>query len=638
MTHFPITNSILCLILIICNPFFLHSQQSPLHISYMRQNNVTYAGNYTLNYQKKWRKYLLETFSRHDHLLNTQRASPFVQANFHTDVWQYYQFSSKWAAISWAEGDQFIINKTQRYNIYLGAEYQLGEYLKIAPLVGYSWDQLTGIWNRGFSPALRLHSAYTWKDGLSMENKLMARAKFISPRNQRNIVLSTRWNKNFEGKGEIHFGAVLGSNETDNFKSKSIERIQSDSICPSLMIHYEPFKNFVIETQNQYLFSLRRFNYKGDSVEFNNLRFSQSDVFLHQQAIYHGKKWEASFSYNYEFGQRRYSVENSINLQNIEYQKLKEKEAQKDFIRKAQTFDLNVNFHPSSRHDIAFIGNNRYVQYDTPSKSNFDDHDELNYGLALQWEANWKSTFYTKYKLEGNRRQYAFLFKEKSQDNYSQYVLRTEFAYRWEFHPKWQLQGEQSIYVTYNVKDFRDINFTDRSTRNLETRLNLRYHPKEKRQHFFSFYRKETHLSYLNWQEFSETTLDTTYTVILEQKNTFRLFQQAEKGSLWFDAGYKHFYLYRYQNTAMYDLQNILIPINLHILNFQTGPVTGIRWLGKKRNNYDCTLWWQYQQQYYHYQTIAQFTTFQSNYKEFDLQKITRHFRPFIDAKIDLFF
>ena len=616
----------------------IFSQSSPLHISYIRQNNVTYSGNYALNYQKNWKKYRIEVFSRHDHLLNTDRNSPFVQANFHTDLWQYWEINPKWAAVSWIEGDQFIVNKTQRYNIYVGAEYHLGEYVKVAPLVGYSWDQLTGKWNQGFSPALRLTSAYKWKDGLNVETKLMARAKFISPRNQRNIVFSTMWNKDFEGKAEVNFGAVIGSNETDNFKSKSIERIQSDSICPILTLHYEPFKHFVIETNHQYLFSLRRFNYKGDSTEFNNLRFSQSDVFLHQQATYKGKKWEALFAYTYEFGQRRYNVENNIRLQSIEYEKLRQKESQKDFTRNVQVFALNTNFHIANKHNISLTANNRYVQYDTPSSSNFDDHDELNYGLASQWESNWKPTFYTRYKLEGNRRQYAFLFKEKSQDNYSQYVLRAEFAYKWQFSPKWQVQGEQFVYVTYNVKDFRDINFTDRSTRNLETRLNLRYFPTEKRQHFFSLYRKETHLSYLDWQKFSETTLDTTYTFILEQKNTFRLFQQSEKGSLWFDAGYKHFYLYRYQNTAMYDLRNTFRPINLHILNFQTGPVTGIRWLGKKRNSYDCTLWWQYQQQYYHYQLIPQFTTFQSNYKEVDLQKITRHFRPFMDVKVDLFF
>lgn len=638
MLYFPFLYIIFCMILSCLNISPLFSQQSPLHISYLRQNNVTYTGNYALNYQKRWKKYRIETLSRHDHLLNTQRTSPFVQANFHTDIWQYYQFTPKWAAVSWAEGDQFITNKTQRYSIYLGAEYQYKEYLKITPLFGYSWDQLTNIWNHGFSPALRLYSTYTWADGLKMETKLMARAKFISPRNQRNISFSSQWNKSFEGKGEILLGAVVGSNETDNFKSKSIERIQSDSICPSLMIHYEPFKNLVIETQNQYLFSLRRFNYKGDSAEFNNLRFSQSDVLLHQQATYRSKKWDISFAYNYEFGQRRYNVENSLNLQSIEYQKLKDRELQKDFTRSTQHFELNLNFKPTQKQTFSLTGNNRYTQYDTPSETNFDDHDELNYGLAAQWEANWQTAFYTRYKLEGNRRQYAFLFKEKSQDNYSQYVLRAEFEHLWRFHPKWQFQGEQSVYVTYNVKDFRDINFTDRSTRNLETRLSLRYNAKEKRQHFLSFYRKETHLSYLNWQEFSETTLDTTYSMSLEQKNTFRLFQKNEKGSLWFDAGYKHFYLYRYQNTAMYDFQNIFRPINLHILNFQTGPVTSIRWLGKKRNNYDCSFWWQYQQQYYDYQIINQFTTFQSNYKEVDLQKITRYFRPFMDIKVDLFF
>lgn len=626
---------------IICLTLYTHllfSQESPLYISYSRQNNVTYTGNYALNFQKKWDKYRIETFSRHDHLLNKERESPFVQANFHTNIWQYYQIKPKWAVVSWLEGDQFIINKTQRYSMYAGFEYRIDKKFIIKPLLGYSFDQLTGIWNQGFSPALQVYHTHSWADGLTVENKLYSRLKFINPRHQRNINLSSMWSKDFEGNGNINIGLVIGSNETDNFKAKSIEKIQSDSLSPVLSIHYEPIKNLIIETNNQYLYAMRRFNYKADSTEFNNLRFEQSEVLLQQRAIYQIKRLKIDLTYIYQFGQRKYNVQNNIGLSIIEYEKLKQREQQKDFSRNMQLFELNINYQLNPKHSISIMGNNRYLQYDTPSETNYDDHDELNYGLSTEIESNWSSNFYTRYKTEFNYRQYAFLFKQKSQDNYTQYVLRTEFAYRWQFHPQWRLSGEQYIYVTYNVKDFMDINFTDRSTRNLETRFNIQYIPKEKRQHLLSFYHKETHLSYLNWQTFTEATLDTTYTLILEQKNSFCLRQDIKKGKIWIDIGYKHFYLYRYQNTAMYNLQNIVKPINLHILNYQTGLITGIRWFNDKRTSYDCTFWWQYQQQYYKYFLISQFSTFQSNYKEIDLQKTNRYFRPFIDFKLNFFF
>ena len=233
-------------------------------------------------------------------------------------------------------------------------------------------------------------------------------------------------------------------------------------------------------------------------------------------------------------------------------------------------------------------------------------------------------------------RQYAFLFRERSQDNYTQRTLRMEFDYRWQALDNLTISGEQYIYVTYNVKDFPDLNLTDRSTRNMESLMEIDYRPSRKLDSELKMYRKQIHVSYLNWDAFTETTLDTTTTWIIEQTNRIQLQLPWESSRLILDVGYKHFTQTRFQNTSMNSLQNILTPINLHIRSHQTGPVTGFRWFHKKPAQIELSLWWQLQYQDFRYQELSKLSNLSTSYREEDLLKAKINFRPFIKLEVNL--
>jgi hypothetical protein len=116
------------------------------------------------------------------------------------------------------------------------------------------------------------------------------------------------------------------------------------------------------------------------------------------------------------------------------------------------------------------------------------------------------------------------------------------------------------------------------------------------------------------------------------------LWANEKKGTIFLDFGYKHFMLYRYQNTSMLNLQNMLKPINLHLHNVQTGAITGGRFLGTKGHSLECFVWWQYQHTRNKYYQISQFAGFNSNYKEVDLQKVNSKFRPFVEFRANVVF
>ena len=580
--------------------------------------------------------------ANHDVLLNPSRSdNPFIQLYFHTSFWQFYQISKKWELASWLESDQFLNTGNQRYSLYAGATYYPTSFMSVTPIFGYSWDYRSKILDQGVSPGILLRIRNKREDGLETRTDIFARNKYINPRHQRNIQIRSEWAKTFGNSAGVALEIEGGSNEMDDYTSQSIEKIKADTISGRLGLQYQIFNGLFWESENQITYSRRKFDYElneNTEPEFNDLSFNQINLYTKQKFSYAANKLDAFFTYEYEYLSRRYELENSMDLPEPEFERLLKREEEKDYFRNLTNLEMRINYRPVRRHTFSLIGTNRYLQFDTPSEENFSDHDQLNYGLSGEWNTSWSQNFSTRYKLIGSLRKYAFLFKERSQDNYTQRNLRMEFDYRWQINPKLLIRGSQFIYVTYNVKDFEDRNLTDRSTRNLESRLYFRYRPKRKVTYELSLYRKEFHVSYLNWDAFSETTLDTTSIYIIENTNQIQLKSPWESAAIFLDLGYKHFSQLRFQNTTMTSLLNILTPINLHIRNHQTGPVTGIRFLHRKPANFELSVWWQIQYQDNKYSETTKLISLSTNYQEKQLQEVDVHFRPFFRLQANIFF
>lgn len=620
---------------------FAQNVSLPLQITLQRQNDFTFSNKYDLNVEKKYKKYTINALSHHDNIYNSVLNKPFVQIYFQHQIWQYYEIKPKLRLVSWIDAQQFLHNQNFRISVYKGIAYKPKDFLTITPLIGYSWDRLNNILNQGLSPALMLASDYVFKDGTHTFIQAFGREKFLNPRHQRNISIKSGLEKDFEGKASFAMTLNAGSHEIDNFKGNSIEKIISDSLGTAVQVQYQPLPYLQFLSENQFLWSKRSFDYKIYKVsqaEFNDLQFVQNEFRTNEKVSFYKDRWTVDLSYGFEYSDRNYSIENNTLLSNLLYKKLREQEELKNF--KQQAHNIEINISKEWRKNRLFMkGYNRYVLYDTPSENNYDDHDELIHSVQGEWQIKWRKNFSTQYKLEGNRRQYAFLFKEKSRDNYTQYMLRAEFEGKWQPSEKWDFKATQWIYVTYNVKDFQDLTFSNRSTRNLETRINGSFTPNKRWQLQSSFYRKEIYVSYLDWANFAESTLDTTRTFILEEKNEYNLFPKSKTNDIYLNIGYKHFSLFKFQNALMYDNNNILVPINLHKRNFQTGIITGLKWNRKKQFSFlDFSVWWQYQRQDNLYTPIGIFPSTLVSYQESELQRVSVAIRPYWDIKINFKF
>ncbi|GEM_PF-1496302 len=631
-------------------PSTLWGQQPHLRLSFLRQNNFTYSTRLGLNYSYQKEKYSFNLTLKHDNIYNSSRAQQsFIQFYLQTNLWQYFQLNPKWELVSWLEADQFFNSASHRISLYAGLRYKWKDILQLTPLIGYSFDYRSMVLDQGFSPALYVQARYKWPDGLTMETEGYARVKYISPRIQQNLKFSTNWGKSFGEFANVNFGIQAGKNELDDYSRSSpsqiqldtfaIEQIISDTLAPFLSLRYRLMPHLYWDSENQLIFSRRQFDYKifnlSDS-RLNDLSFDQLQVLTRQKFSFSKKKMSAYFLYEYQYLSRRYELENTTAMPARTFQLQRDRERQKDYFRNLSVLELKLAYQLKARHSLNLTANNRYLMYDTPAEDNRDDHDQLNYGVALEWQAAWSSKFSTNYKILGHIRKYAFLFKERSQDNYTQRSLRFEFQYRWLPLPKLQISGKQIIYVAYHVKDFGDKNKTDRSTRNLESNLTINYRLNKKLDMNLEAYRRETYVSYLNWRAFSETTLDSSRIYIITQLNSLQL-KQWKNNILFLEFGYKHFSQSRLFNTSMTSLSNILTPINLKSRNIQTGFQSGIKLMQRHPASIICSVWWQIQYQDFQYKEIPQFTSLFSNYKEATLQEALVSFKPFVRLQLNVF-
>lgn len=611
--------------------------QQGLRLTVARQNATTFSSS--VDYADTLQKgnYQGIIYLHHDHLLSTNVGNnpTFIQLYLRSDILQFYTLKKLPIKLaSWIESDQYLMAGNQRVSAYGGVQCQPLPGLQLMPLLGYSLDQRGGQFDRGFSPALRGSYRYQ-QGGLEANSNLFLRTKYIAPRYQHNILSDSRLVQVFNENARIETSLRLSSNQMEDYKRSSIEKIRADTILPTFILYYVPYKKFKWQSEISTAVTRRSFRYArpdGGLPEFNTLAFNQSYVRLRQEAALELKRIQAQGSYLYEQTLRRYSLANDLGLGTQTFKRLEEQEQLKDFVQRLFQTDLSLRMQAGHRHSFDLTYQNRYIQYDTPSEANYDDHDELSHTGLLLWNSKWRSNLSTTWKLQTSLRHYVFLFAQRTQENYTQRNLRLEFNYTWKPISKLSILGEQFIYVTYNVKDFPDYTFTNRSTRTLENRIKANYQFHKRLNSSIMIYRKEIRASYLNWEKFAETPLDTALFVIAEWLWNG---QPLKKVRIETSFGYRHFVQWRYQNTSMTALSGGLKTINLHIGTAQTGPVTALRWQ-RFPHSVSCEVWWQWQRQQAQYSPIAGAATSGASWREADLQPKAFVLKPFVQLQLNV--
>jgi hypothetical protein len=623
-----------------------------VNFDFSRQNDFTFVTNLDSWYTFKKGRYGLDMKLGHSNIYNTSlTAERFVQVYLRSSIWQHFRIKKNLEVVSWIETDQYFNNPNQKINLYAGLRYQPWSFLSVTPLLGYTWDVRTAVLgqtiaqpklDQGLTPAVLLQTEYSWPDiKLETTTRMFLRYKDISPRRQYNTFLQHAWQKQFEEGVQLQASIAGGSHELDDYQGNSVKRILSDTLQPTLNLGYTFYKGLEWQSENGMQIFRRRFLFSSLTEglpDDNNLTFQGLEINTRQRIGIVQPHWRMSGAYHYQYSSRVYDLDNTTNLNPTDYENRLLIEQQKDFMKNLHRVELGLDADIARQHRLSFGLVNQYLQYDTQSETNFDDRDELSYLGSTEWQARWRPRFSTTAGLSANYRHYAFLLKEKSQDNYIQRSLRLEFKFGWDASKRLRIEGDNAVYVTYNVKDFTDYNKTDRSTRNLENNAKMVYRPTQRLQFETAFRRKETQQSYLNWEAFSETTLDTNRIMTVEQRCRLQI-NAKNTGSVWFvEAGYKHFEQVKRFKATMVGINSGSGPISLRQISRQSGPLLSVGMRDRNQSTLDAGVWLQIQTRLNRFDRLDGNDFYSNIFTETALLERATELRPYMTIRLNYYF
>jgi hypothetical protein len=140
-------------------------------------------------------------------------------------------------------------------------------------------------------------------------------------------------------------------------------------------------------------------------------------------------------------------------LSSLEVKKLSDALGQTSFDGKQTALTLSANF-PLASYDALHIDfSSRMYRYDTPSKDNHDDRDELNLGSILQYSHYFSKEFALINELHLTESHLVYLESDRSLQNYVSKTI--SFASQTLYHsPSFEHQMRGEVFANYSVYDF----------------------------------------------------------------------------------------------------------------------------------------------------------------------------------------
>lgn len=117
---------------------------------------------------------------------------------------------------------------------------------------------------------------------------------------------------------------------------------------------------------------------------------------------------------------------------------------------------LGTGLKVSARDSIRFSASVLRLRYNTPDTTNFDDRDELRRRFGMQYRHYFSHGFTFQAGANVSLDHYAYLYKERSAENYRNRIFRASSRVDWDREPwYWQTSGE--IVANYYDYDFDDL-------------------------------------------------------------------------------------------------------------------------------------------------------------------------------------
>ncbi|MCS7028515.1 MAG: hypothetical protein NZ519_07075 [Bacteroidia bacterium] len=553
---------------------FSQSKDTAWVLSKSQRQNINTFIFQSLYYQHFLRtKNTFEYQLKTDNLYNPTVPQKWVQA-IQTGYFSHSHILSK--KLQWKNYSQtinYLPTNFYTFQAFTGVNYMPLDSLQLQADIGWNYDQRDRYKNHGWATRMLLQFDKTTQDKQQWKAQLNSRYYSLQIRNNFNYNAKLAYKIPIKDLIKLHLAAQHAFWQVEDFFSKSIQRIRSDSTQLDLFFTYQLTKRIFLSTQNYLQIHNRRFYFRPLETltpERNNSQFRQFAYQLQGTLSWKLDFFNVDFSFKNSVENRTFDIENTLNLAPTTFQIQRNQEKLKDYAQETTQWTWNSQLTIRKKCIVthSFIG--ELLRFDTPSKDNFDDRDVLLYSGEQDIKYLISRSFKAGLLFSGIYRHIVYIFAQQSKENYAQYIIKMSPYAEWS-NKKWEIKAIYQQWSMYNVHDFSLMQNNDRSTRLLSTEVHLQWQMHPKWQHKVDVLYSRRNIGKLNWKLFTEIPIDTTFTYDYAYKCTF----SSKKWSIY--LGYHHFLQQRrYESGYKQERTGLSKAILLKENNFQTGPTMGV--------------------------------------------------------------
>lgn len=368
------------------------------------------------------------------------------------------------------------VNRDRNAFYYANMEYKPGRSFYINSKIGVRNEEQIGEKNTGLGGMLASeYNNFNLYNFISDGNVNMSYDKLTQKTNY-NLELNTNVYKSFTDRSENNTIVRFYDRRSDFYIPATASIVSNHSVKNNIQSRVESF--IYLEDRLRYgIADNINFNLLGSyTAKFIDSRYkyiptSQSIVF---ENVYNAKVNENGFQAgtNIEYLSRKYAAKLwLVYAERVEQhtpedigtypssviRELERLEKDKDNNSRNTSLIIEATAFLTNMHSVRISGSTSVLRYDTDSKDNFDDRDELNSILNISHKFDNLRNFFVESTFEYNLATLSYIFKEKSSNNNSNKIYR--LTTRSVFAPAENFSTKNSVQVlaNYTVYKFEDI-------------------------------------------------------------------------------------------------------------------------------------------------------------------------------------
>ncbi|KAA9331849.1 hypothetical protein F0P94_13710 [Adhaeribacter soli] len=379
----------------------------------------------------------------------------------------------------------------------------------------------------------------------------------LAPRQFQRLLADARYEKQFGAYGSTSLRAEYRRNRTEDYLSGNVQRIQSDTLAIYGNGTYVATEQLSFRSSNYLALPARAFSYRGiteNASRPTDSRYEQFELVTLQEAIFKLPKLQAGAQLGYKERNRRYN---------------NDRDKPKDLLQNTTSWGLNLTYLFTEKHSISSQAQGELLRVNTPSNQNNEDRDEALYQGRIVFTSRWLPGFRTNIGLVGTYKQYVFIKAVQTAENYTERSLHYEPGFIWA-PGRFSWEAQMQVQANYQVRDLSTEQLKNRANRTFNQTHQLRYDLTRNLALQLEYYRRENRLGLLNWDNFSESPLDTTISnslaFFVRKGITGRKMQTSLR------AGYRYFEQRIQGKAGFSDQGQTPTQIYLHNITRQHGP------------------------------------------------------------------